>query len=150
VFEDALVYRPELLHGQIAVIDVFGRAAVAEVHVRHEEDDVRDDAVGQPDTREDRRRCRVEQAAVVRRNAEAVVALPDRLENAVEARPEVFHAIGKRRASSLFLRHVEPQTGQRVIGVWSRLVGQQVSILGVEDEEQPIEEDQRALAQSSR
>ena len=70
----------------------------------------------------------------------------DRLEHAVEARPIGFHSIGEWRAARLLVRDFGAQLRQRIVGVGTPLVGQKVAILGVEDEEQSIEQYERALA----
>lgn len=83
---------------------------------------------------------------VVRRNAEAVVALTDRLKDVVEARPVTFHAIGKPVAPGVLSRHFEPRTRQS-----NRRKGQPRRAAGCDPprKEKPIQEDQRALTQSS-
>lgn len=101
MLQGSLVDRTELLNREVAVVDVFRRPAVFGIDVRQAQHDVRDDGIRKLHTRQQRRRRRIEQTAIVGGNAKAVVALPDRLEYAVKARPVVFHQAGERRAPRL-------------------------------------------------
>ncbi|WP_428491998.1 hypothetical protein [Rhodopila sp.] len=89
-FQNALVNGAELLDREVAVVDVF-RLAFG-LYMGKREHDPCDDVIGQFDAFQNRRGVGLEQAAVVGRDAEAVVAMSDRGEDATQPRPVDRHA----------------------------------------------------------
>lgn len=93
MLQDALVDGAELLNGEIAVVDVACRATIPPVEMRQPEHEVGHRRICKLDAAEDWSRAEVEEAAVVGRDAERVIADRDRPEHAVEARPVRLHAV---------------------------------------------------------
>ena len=77
--QNALIDAAKLLYREVAIVDVFRTTARAIVRfVAQSENRVRDDASGKLRALEDRRRCALEQTAIVGRYAQRIVAIGDR------------------------------------------------------------------------
>ncbi len=143
--QQALVDRAQLLDGHVAVVDeapALARCGVAEVV-----DDGGDDRVRQTDGFQQRGGFGREEAAVVGRQADGAVAPVDqpaeRHQVVVVVAGDVGEGVSLVHAAGDVVAH--PLT-QPVVVVAGVVDGEQPPVLGVEQEEQPVEEDQRRLA----
>ena len=140
-FEQSLVDRTELLHAEVPVVDV--APAGGGLLERQRVDDVRHDAVAQPDRAEQRGPLPVEQPAVVGRKTDRRVALVDDPAQIVDGGPVARGVGGERIAFVLappdVVAHPRPEAVVVVAGVAHR---EQFTVLGVEDEQEPVEERQ--------
>ena len=144
--QQAFVDGAQLADAEIAVVDVFA-ASVRRPFEGKRVDDVGHDRIAQPDAAEQRRAGAVEQAAVVGRQADGGVAGVDGPAEIVDRRPVAGGALGEDVALVLAPPDVAAHLlAQGVIVVARVADGQQVAVLGVEDEEQAVEQDQRGLA----
>ena len=144
-FQQAFVDGAELLHGHVAVVDVAPAAfacGVAEVV-----DDGGERGVGQARLFEHGRGASGKEAAVVGRQTDGGVAPVDlaaeRGDVVVVAAGEGGKDVAGRHA---FVDVVAHGFAQAVVVVAVVVDGQQVAVLGVEEEEQTVEEDERGLA----
>ena len=150
VFQQAFVDGAELLHGQAAIVDVaalgLGRGAGRPLE-RQGVDHVRHDAVGQPHARQQRGAGFVEQAAVVERQAEGGVAPVDHAAQVGQRVPIPRRGVGERLAPVLAASDVLAHpAAQADLGVARVVHGQQAAVLGIEDEQQPVQQHERGVA----
>ena len=145
LFQQALVDRPKLLDGHVTVVDESPpliRLGVAEVV-----DDGRNGRVRQADTLQQRRGITREQAAVVGRKPDGLVATVD---NHAQRRQVVVVAGGDGGEGVLIpcpLGNVVAYPLSKPVVVVPRVVDRQESpVLGIEHEEQPVQEDQGGMA----
>jgi len=136
VLQQALVDAAEVAHAQVAEVH-----AGALVGARQQLEHARRPPVRHSALFEERMALGVEEAAVVGRDTEPRVPLVDHLEEATQARPECRHAIQELVS---VLVNLALDGVQRVALAVALILpqGQQVAGFGVEDEEQPIQEDQ--------
>ena len=143
--EQALVDGAKLLDGHVAVVDE--AAAGAALGVAEVVDDRGEDGVGQADALEQGRGLLGEKAAVVGRQADGGVALVDLAAECsdlvVVAACEVGEGVAVFGALGDVVAH---GLAQAVVVVAAVVDGQQVAVLGVEEEEEAVEEDERGLA----
>ena len=145
LLQQPLVDRAELLDRHVAVVDE--AAPVGGFSVAKVVDDRGDHRVGQAGPRQQRGGLVGEQAAVVGRQADGRVALVDEL-------PQLHQAVvvggGHGReggAGSLPVGDIIAyRLAQAVVFVTGVVDGEQPAVLGVEHEQQPVEEDQRGIA----
>lgn len=146
MFQDALVDAAEMPHRQVAIVDIGGIAPGRPILlVGQAEDDVGHDRVGQLHTFQNRRGVGREEAAVVGRNAQLVVTLGDGAEDSREARPDGGHGrglwmTGGALGGDLHAQRLQGEIRVRRGGGW-----QQVAVLGVEHEQQPVEQHENAM-----
>ena len=144
LFEQPFVDGAELPHAEIAVVDV--TPALGRPLERERVDDVGHRRVAEPDGGQQRGAAAVEQRAVVGRQADGGVALVDGAAQIVDRRPIARRSHRKRVAGVLAAADVAPHAvAQRVIVVARIPDRQQIAILGIEDEQEPVEQDQRGL-----
>ena len=143
--QQPLVDRAELLDGHVAVVDEappLARLGMAEVV-----DDRGHDRVRQADPVQQRSGVGGEEAAVVGRQADGGVAPIDQ----PAERRQVVAVVAGGGGEGVALVHaagdvVAHPLAQPVVVVAGVVDGEQAPVLGVEQEEQPVEEDQRRLA----
>ena len=82
----------------------------------------------------------VEQAAVVRRQANGGVAFVDNAAQVADGRPVAGGRIGEYIALRLARTHVVAHSTQAVVVIRGVSHGQQVAVFGVEDEQQAVEQ----------
>ena len=143
--EQALVDRAKLLHGHVAVVDkaaaglAFSAAKVVDDGGQH--------GVGEAYLFEDGRGLLGEKAAIVGRQADGGVALVDLAAKRGDVVEVVAGDGGKGVAGGdAFVDVVAYGFAQAVVVVAAVVDGQQIAVLGVEKEEQTVEEDQGGLA----
>ena len=146
VLQQALVDRAELANAEVAIVDVAAAPRLVLLE-RKCVDDIRHHPVAEPNTVEQQNARPVEQSAVVRRQADGGVAT-------VHGPAEIVHR--RPVAGSVFREHVPAVftvadiaahlVAQPVVVVALVADRQQVAVLGIEDEQQPVEQDQRGLA----
>ena len=144
--QQAFVDGAQLADAEIAVVDVLA-APVRRPFEGERVDDVGHDRIAQPDAAEQRRAGAVEQAAVVGRQADGGVAGVDGAAEIVDGRPVTGGALGEDVALVLAPPDVAAHLRAQGVIVVARVAdGQQVAVLGVEDEEEAVEQDERGLA----
>ena len=143
--EQALVDGAKLLDGHVAVVDVatagfaFGMAEVVDDRGKH--------GVGEAYLLEHGRGLLGEEAAVVGRQADGGVAFVDLAAEGGDVVVVMAGEAGKRVAGGdAFVDVVANGFTQAVVVVAAVVDGQQVAVLGVEEEEQAVEEDEGGLA----
>ena len=146
VFQDLLVDGAQLLHGEVAVVDVARRPAGL-VAMGKAEHDIGHDRIVQARPLQQRCRTGIEQPAIVGRDAQIVVTIRDGAEDRLEPGPEGRGRGRERPPGRHALGDVLPDPGQAVVRVVADLIGQQVAIFGEEHEQDAVEQDQRRLAQ---
>ena len=144
VFQQALVNAAQVGHRQVAVVDpaaqqVFGAA-------RERVDDGRHHFVGHLGAVEQGRARPVEQAAVVGRYANVVVALVNQAEHATQREPNFGHGAAERAPGVHLVAHRFADAPHAVFGVTRVAHGQQVAVFGVKHEEQAVQKHQSGLA----
>ena len=147
VLQQALVDGAELLHGHVAVVDE-ARPGVGVVRrgVAQVVDDGRHHGIGKVHGIQHRRGAGREQAAVVGRQADGGVAPVDEVEQVGEVGVVVAGGFGKGVALPHSGRHAVAYVLAQAVVVVARFVdGQQAPILGVEDEQQAVQENQGGL-----
>ena len=142
--EQALVDRAELLDGHVAVVDV--AAAAVAPGVAEVVDDGRQHLVRQSTAFQQRCGSGREEAAVVGRQADRRVAPVD----LAAERADVVVVFGREGGEGVAGGHalgdiVAHRLAQAVVVVAAVVDRQQVAVLGVEQEEQAVEEDQGGL-----
>ena len=144
MLQQPLVDRAELLDGEVPVADV--APALRRPAARHRVHHGGERRVPEGDPVQQRRPPRIEEAAVVGRQAERRVALvndpaevADRVPVARRLRRERLPAVEPRRDVA---PHPVAEADRPVLLVVHR---QQAAVLGVEDEQQPVEQDQRRV-----
>lgn len=143
-FQQALVDSAEMLDGQVPVVDPARRQPVRTLarHRVHQRDE---HAVRQGEARQEAARPVMEQPAIIGRQAHGGVTLGDGAEQGQELRPPSDCASRQDpvHVGNLFGLLAQAAQGVRLVaGVPD---GQQVAILGVEQEQQPEQQPQRAL-----
>ena len=145
LLQQTFVDRAELLHAEFAVVDI--APALWRSLEREGVDDIGDYRVAEPDIGQQGRALPVEQPAIVGRQADGGVAAVDGTAEIVDGRPVAGRRGGKHVLQILaapdILADIFPQ---RIIVIAIFSGGQQVPIFGVEDEQKPVEQDQRGLA----
>ena len=153
-FQQAFVDRTELLHRHVAVVDEaphavgsLAGARLADRGMAEIVDHLGGHRVRHPDALQQRRRLGREQAAVVGRQADrriAPVDLPEQLGQVVVV---VAGGRGEGIPCGHPARHLVAHPPAQAVVIVARVVDrQQPPVLGVEQEQQPIEEDQRCRA----
>ena len=144
-FQQPFVDGTELLNAEVAVVDVspaFGRPLERKRVDRRSHHGIDKPYVGQQ-----RRAPAVEQPAVIGRQADGRVAPVDGAAQIVDGRP-----VGRRRLRKrVVLVHAAANVfahllAKRIVVVAFVADGQQVAVFGIEDEQKPVEQDQRGLA----
>ena len=132
-FQQPLVNRPKLFHAQVAIIDVALalQCGVKGQGINH----IGYDLITQSDIGQKRCVFLVEQAAVVRWQANGGVALVDDAAQVADGRPVASGRIGEYIALLLALAHVVAHSAQAVVVIRGVAHGQQVAVFGVEDEQ---------------
>ena len=144
-FEQALVDRSELLHAQVAVVDVAAPAGA--LLERQCVDDVGQELVAEPNVGEQRRALPVEQAAVVGRQADGGVTPVDGRGEIVDRGPVAGGGGREGVVPILALPDVVAHLhAESVVVVAFVANGQQLAIFGVEDEQQTIEQREGRVA----
>ena len=143
--QEPLVDRAELLDGHVAVVDEAAPGARVP-GMAQAVDDRGDLRVGEPDPFQQRGGLGGEQSAVVGRQADGGVALVDEFEQGHQ--PVVV--VAGDRGVGVLVGHpagdvVPDPLSQAIVVVANVIDRQQAPVLGVEDEEQPIEEDEGGL-----
>ena len=141
VLQQPFVDGAELLHGKAAVVDVAAFAAgwgpLEGKRVHH----FGEDRVGQLNPIQQRCAFRVEQAAVVGRQAEGGVALVDDAGQVLQGVVVAGGGFRKRLALLLAPPHLLAHAlAEADVGVGVVIYRQQVAVFGVEDEQQAVEQ----------
>ena len=141
-FQNALVDAAKLLHRQVTIADVFGSAPVVSL-VAEAENRGGDHGVRKLHAIENWRGCGLEQAAVVRRYAERIVALRDDTENRSEPRPICDKARRELTPGRFSVGNFEANFPQTEVCVRPVFLRQKTTVFGIENEEEPLKKDQR-------
>ena len=146
VLQQALVDGAKLLHGKAAVVDVAAFAGRGLLEAKRI-DQLCENRIGQLNPVQQRCAFRVEQAAVVGRQAEGGVALVNDAGQVLQGLVVAGGGLRKRLAGLLapphLLAHALPKAD---VGVGVVTHGQQVAVFGVEDEQQAVEQHQGGVA----
>ena len=144
-FEQPLVDRPELLNAEVTIVDVSSpRGRLLE---RQNVGDFRHHRVVQTDLGQKRRAGRIEQPSIVGRQPDRGVAVVDRPAKLFDDGPI---AGGRRREGVILIlaaAHFGADLLAEAIGLVPSVVDrQQAAVLGVKNEQQAVEKDQRGVA----
>ena len=144
VFEQPLVNAAQVRHGQVAVVDpamqqVFGAA-------RQRVNDGGHDGIRHIRALQQRRAGAVEQAAVVGGHANIVVARIDKAKQASQRQPDRLHGAGKPRPRIHLVAHVFPQAAHAVRRIARIAHRQQITVFGVKQKQQAIQQHQCGFA----
>ena len=144
MLQQTLINRSELLDAEIAIINVFapiGRALEGEGvnHACH-------DRVAESDRREQRGALGIEQAAIVWRQPDRQIALVDRAAEVVERRPIARRGIREGIVAVLPAADITAHPlAQPIVAIAAVADRQEVPVLGIEDKQKTVEQDQRGL-----
>jgi len=144
VVEQALVDAAQVRDRQVAVVDPAAQQVLGAA--RQRVDDRRHHRVGHAGALQQGRAGALEQAAVVGRHADRVVALVDQQKHALQVAPDVVEPGGVDLAGVDAVAHPLAQRAHAV-GRVARVAGrQQQAVFGVEQEQKPVQQDQRGFA----
>ena len=143
VFEEPLVDRAELLNAQAPVVDVL--FSLRDALERKRIDHPGHGRIGDADIRQHPRTRRIEQATVVRRQSDRGIAEIDRDEQVAQPAPVTRGGVREDVAPIHAVSDLDTHLPQAVIVVSGLPDRQKIAVLGIEDEEQAIEQDQRPV-----
>ena len=144
VFEQALVDATQVRHRQVAVVDPTLEQVLGAP--RQRVDQRCQQFVGHGGALQQRGARAAEQAAVVGRHADVVVALVDQAKHPLERQPDLGHGAGEGAAGVDLVAHLLANAAQAVFGVALVVHRQQAPVFGVEQKQQAVQQHQGGFA----